>query len=201
MRRLTDRQTLTALVGLPPLALAVLLLALAPRPEAAPPALGYPDLPAVAHTGGFGELTCQACHFGDDFNEPGGHLSVEGWPETTEPGTSYPLTVRLEHPDMERAGFQLTIRTEDGDQAGTLDSGDARSSVTESSGISYLHHTLEGTELTDPGTASWEFTWTAPDKPAKVRLHLSANAANGDDSAFGDLIYADSLSAEIASPK
>lgn len=175
------------------LALAVLLLIPAFGIAASRPA--YPDQPVPAHTGGFGEPTCRACHFDGGLNEPGGTLAVEGWPEAVMPDSTYPLAVRLERAEMARAGFQLAIRAGDGAQAGALRPADARSAVTETpDGVQYLHHTLDGTALTEAQSAVWSFTWTPPDSlPARLVFHVAANAANGDASEFGDWIYADSL--------
>jgi len=36
---------------------------------------GFPDGPPPAHTGGFGEPTCRACHFDGDLNAEGGGLT------------------------------------------------------------------------------------------------------------------------------
>ncbi|HLT46723.1 MAG TPA: choice-of-anchor V domain-containing protein [Rubricoccaceae bacterium] len=186
MRRSADgRARAGLLVGLPVAVLGVAFAAMTPT--------SYPDRPAPGHTGGFGEPTCLACHFDGDLGPPGGVLEVEGWPGVPEPGAAYELAVRLAREDMAMAGFQLAVRTAEGAQAGTLAAADGRSAVTEFEGVAYLHHTLEGTALTGPGEAVWRFTWTAPDAPAPVRLHVAANAANGDASPLGDAIYADSL--------
>ena len=185
MRRSADRA-----LGLGALLLGLAFL-LATTPTRRAPA--YPDRPAPAHTGGFGEPTCLACHFDGDFNPPGGGLSVEGWPERPEPGADYEITVRIAREEMGRAGFQLAVRTADGLQAGTLAPADDRSAVVESGGVEYLHHTLDGTALTGEAEAMWRFTWTAPDTLAPLRVHIAANAANDDASEFGDAIYADSL--------
>jgi hypothetical protein len=107
------------------------------------------------------------------------------------------MAVRIEREDMAMAGFQLAVRTAGGVQAGTLAAADDRSAVTEAGGVAYLHHTAAGTALTSTGEAVWGFTWTPPDAPAPVRLHVVANAANGDASALGDAIYADSLSDDL----
>jgi len=53
------------------------------------------DGPPVAHTGGFGEPTCQACHQGEPLNAPGGSLRIEGLPQRYEPGRAYTLTMVL----------------------------------------------------------------------------------------------------------
>jgi len=103
------------------------------------------------------------------------------------------MTVRLAGADMARAGFQLAVRTPAGGQAGRLAPADARSAVTDSSGIAYLHHTAAGSMPTASGEAEWRFAWMAPAAAAAAVLHVAANAANGDASALGDAIYADSL--------
>ena len=75
----------------------------------------YPDGAPPAHTGGFGESTCQACHFGSELNEPGGLLTIEGVPEVYRAGQAYQLTVQLTKPAMASGGFQLAARLADGD--------------------------------------------------------------------------------------
>ncbi|CAN5679760.1 hypothetical protein BH23GEM8_BH23GEM8_23630 [soil metagenome] len=39
------------------------------------------------------------------------------------------------------------------------------------------------------GSAKWLLEWRAPQTPGVVSFDLSANAANGDASEFGDFIY------------
>ncbi len=185
------------LLSLFPLLLAGLFVARAPDPQFVVEAR-YPDYAVPAHTGGFGEPTCQACHFDGDLNAPGGTLRIEGWSEKPVPGESYELTVRLIRADMVRAGFQLAIRTAAGTQAGTLEPADARSTVTKGpGGVLYVHHLPDGTGLTADEAAAWRLVWTAPDTVGRLVAHVVANAANGDASEFGDTIYADSLQAEI----
>src|SRR2546426_4300103 len=77
------------------------------------------DGPPVAHTGGFGEPTCRACHQGEPLNEPGGSLRIEGLPQRYEPGRAYMLTVVLRRSGMGRAGFELSTRVADGQEAGS----------------------------------------------------------------------------------
>jgi hypothetical protein len=163
--------------------------------------VGYPAFPPPAHTGGFGEPTCHSCHFDAEPNEPGGTLALAGVPASYIPGESYTLTVALSHAAMSNAGFQLAGRLADGPnagaQAGELRPLDGRSAITTSGvpGLQYLHHTEMGTGLQAPGTARWEFEWIAPVAGATaggsgaVVFHLVANAADSDESPFGDLIY------------
>lgn len=152
----------------------------------------YPDGAPPAHTGGFGEPSCQACHFGGALNEPGGSLTIEGMPEVYRAGQSYRLMVQLTKPAMARGGFQLAARFADGRQAGILEPVDDRVNVIQedSSAVLYAQHTPKGTALTAPDTARWVFTWTPPQGDTiSVLFHAAANAANDDASAFGDFIY------------
>lgn len=156
----------------------------------------YPEAPPPAHTGGFGEPTCHACHFDHELQPAGDALEITGLPSSYSPGESYPLTVRLTREAMARAGFQLATRFADGPdrgaQAGTLVSDDGRTEITATGTppVQYIHHTRAGTALTSTDTVSWRFTWTAPEGDAPIRIDVSANAANDDASEFGDHIYA-----------
>ncbi len=154
----------------------------------------YADGPPPAHTGGFGEPSCSACHFDNPVNEPSGSLVVSGMPEQFTPGNSYRITVSLTRPEMQRAGFQLAVRYAAGARSGTVAGvvvpTDERATVAASTaGVSYAQHTTAGTSLAGVDTARWTVQWTAPAQEAEVSLHVAANAANGDQSEFGDHIY------------
>jgi hypothetical protein len=168
----------------------------------------FKEGPPPAHTGGFGEPTCRQCHSDAGLNDPGGRLALAGVPSAYQPGRTYELAVSLERAGMLRAGFQLAARFaagagggaggEAGRQAGALAPADDRTAVVFDSGtgISYIEHTLVGTALAS-GTAAarWTFRWTAPAAPGgAVVMHLTANAANDDDSPLGDFIYATAVS-------
>jgi hypothetical protein len=147
-------------------------------------------------TGGFGEGTCQECHFEADVNSAPGRLRLEGVPEQYEAGASYPLTVTLVHPGAKLFGFELAARfAGDGSQAGTLvvaPGAAQRAAVTDDRGISYAHHLRAGTAPLAPDTARWQLVWTAPLAGSAVNFHAVGNAANDDDSPLGDFVYADS---------
>jgi hypothetical protein len=156
----------------------------------------YKDGPPPAHTGGFGEPTCRQCHADAELNDAGGSLVVAGAPGTYEPGRSYDLTVTLRRAGMLRAGFQLAVRFAEGDragtQAGTLAPADQCAKVLRDtlSGVLYAEHTLAGTAVTGD-SARWVLRWTAPGTSGHpIVLHVAANAANDDDSPFGDFVYA-----------
>lgn len=161
----------------------------APDPSTSAP---HPEQPPLAHTGGFGEPTCHACHFGGSINGGEGTVSVKGLPQEVQSGTSYRLSVQLTA-SMERAGFMLAVRGPDGTQVGRLapiDTGRVVVRTVDSTGVQYAHHTLSGTELTGENTSTWSLRWFVPDGGCDTAtVHVSANAANDDASEFGDAIY------------
>lgn len=167
--------------------------ALAPGLLVAVAASPYADGPPPGHTGGFGEPTCRACHFDNPLDAPGGELALSAVPGEWRPGESYRIRIELRRPSMKRAGFQLSARYAAGERAGEgagrLFPADGRSRVADSAGIDYASHTPEGTAVAVADSAAWEVGWRAPDDAlARVVFHVAANAANGDDSEFGDHI-------------
>lgn len=155
----------------------------------------YVEGPPAAHTGGFGEPTCQECHFGADLNAPGGVLRLEGLPTTYLPDQSYPLTITMHKPGIAAGGFQLSARFEDGTQAGVVQSIDITTQISRSAtDIQYIYHSYLGTTPTASDTVHWEILWQAPpDTSRTVLFHVVANAGNGDNSPFDDYIYQDSI--------
>lgn len=159
----------------------------------------YADGPPPGHTGGFGEPTCHQCHFDGPLDDPAGVLEVEGIPATWEAGRRYSLRVRLARPGLARGGFQLAARfargAAEGEQAGSLRPAHRRTAVTEvdATGVQYASHRMKGAEPVARDTAAWRLEWRAPAEgagaSAPVVFHVAANAANGDDSEFGDFIY------------
>lgn len=153
------------------------------------------DRPPPAHTGGFSEPLCTACHFQADVNDGPGTLTIEGLPAAYDPGTAYTLTITIAQEYLAAGGFQMAARFEDGAQAGTLaaaPSDSARVDVTTHDGVQYIHHTYDGTPAVAPDTARWRVIWTAP-REGKIVLHVAANAADDDFSPMGDMIYAASM--------
>jgi hypothetical protein len=178
------------------------------------PAAANSDGPLPGFTGGFGEPTCHACHF-DAPEDPGaGELVLAGVPEAYEPGAEYAVTVTLRDPRLERAGFQLTARFAGeeggpaaGSQAGRLlppeprggSGAEARVEVVEhrKPPVLYARQTRAGSAPVAGHEAAWTVTWIAPEKPVgPVHFHAAANAANDDDSEFGDVIHRASARSE-----
>jgi len=155
----------------------------------APPPAAHVFGPPAAHTGGFGEPTCHECHAEFDVNALGGRVELEGLPAAYEPGRSYAVVVSLHSSEMAAAGFQMSARFDDGRPAGTLVAAESRVTVVDSAGVPYAQHAPQGTRPGTPEVARWAVEWVAPATGGRVRFHVAANSANGDNSPFGDLVY------------
>ena len=158
------------------------------------------DQPPLAHTGGFGEPTCLACHFDGELNDSAGSLLIEGVPARYEGGRRYRLTITVRHPELKLAGFELSSRfatgADSGKQAGTLAATDDRAGVTaeDATRIQYAHHLRSGTTPLSAGIGRWTVEWVAPTAGSgAVVIHVAGNAANDNDSPLGDYIFARSV--------
>lgn len=160
------------------------------RPTNAP-VHAYADGAPPGFSGGFGEQSCHACHFQADLNTPPGRVSIDGVPRVFTPGQRYSLTITLTRPGMRAGGFQLTARfAEGGRQAGTLTAeGDGRVAIERSGDVLYANQRAQGTALTGPDRVEWTLSWTAPEQGGSVQFHVSANAADADESVNGDYVY------------
>lgn len=159
-------------------------------------ATAYSEGAPPAHTGGFGEPTCHRCHFDQPINDPAGSLRLKGLPEAYAPGATYVVGIHIERPGLRKAGFQLSARfsagPRHGEQAGRLRPLSDRAAVISEAGsaVEYARHTLDGAFADVEGAARWSIEWTAPAVDGgAVAFHLAGNAANDDDSEFGDYIY------------
>jgi len=154
----------------------------------------YRDGPPEGHTGGFGEPTCQACHFGGELNEAAGTLEIRELPAVFTPGQTYPLQVVLRRPAMPVGGFELAARFAPGSagagaQAGKLEAVDDHADVFDApNGISYAHHTRAGSTAAGDSIV-WGLRWTAPSRSGPVVFHVAGNAGDDDESPLGDFIY------------
>lgn len=153
----------------------------------------YPEHLTGAYTGGFGEDTCHSCHFDYDLNTEGGSLQLSGFPDSLIAGGRYELLVRIDRADLGRAGFQMSARHPDGNQAGTFliidDEKEFIFTATGDSTLQYIQHTATSSLPHNRSHHEWIITWKAPDTLKRVIFNIAANAANGDMSEFGDYIF------------
>lgn len=155
---------------------------------------GYGDGPPAGHTGGFGEPDCGACHVAPAAEAEAGELTIEGLPERYRPGATYTVTITLGAPGMNAGGVSAAARTGAGGQAGRWRPLDGLE-VVGKSGVDYLRHTSPARAP----TARWRADWIAPCGCAgPVLLHVAGNAANDDDSEFGDRVVTRAV--EVAAP-
>jgi hypothetical protein len=152
------------------------------------------ERPPTGVTGGFGEPTCQLCHFEADVNTGGGRLLLTGVPERYTAGQRYTVIVTVVHAGAVAVGFEIAARFESGGaQAGSLAAGPneaKRLEVTTAVGVQYAHHVWDGTEPVAPDTARWRVVWTAPASGGgNVVFHAVGNASNSDNSPLGDYVY------------
>jgi hypothetical protein len=144
-------------------------------------------------SGGFKEESCHACHFHEEPNAAPGRVTIEGVPAEVAPGNRYTLSITLRRAAMKLAGFQLSARFKDsGAQAGTLAPGPGegeRVAVAAQDGVQYAGQKKQGASVGDPDVARWTIEWMAPDRGGPVIFHVSANAADGNESADGDFVY------------
>lgn len=150
----------------------------------------YRDGPPLAHTGGFGEPTCETCHFGAEINQKPGSLTVSGLPESYERDSTYAIRVTLKRGELRAAGFQLSIRDSTGRQLGELRTVSGGVNIQTDTGIQYAFQSQGGSVPLSSDSTTWSIGWTAPDRSAvNAIVSVVANAANGDDSQFGDAVY------------
>jgi uncharacterized protein (TIGR03437 family) len=154
----------------------------------------YAEGPPSGVTGGFNEPNCTDCHRGTAVNAGGGSVAISA-PSSYSSGGSYSITVTVFDSVQRRWGFELSARTQDGHQAGTLMTGpDGFTQLLSSiNSVQYISHSLNGTRngTRDTGSGvSFTFSWQAPDVSAgPVVFNAAGNAANGDLTNSGDHIY------------
>ena len=149
--------------------------------------------PPPGHTGAFGEPDCGECHFDAVREDPAGAVEIRA-PARFRPGGTYEIGVAVRHPDLRAAGFQMTTRFLDGDpaggQAGRLEATPGTRLQNADDGIAYLSHSGPGAAPDEPGRAVWTARWTAPeDGTGPIAFDVAAQAANDDDSEFGERLY------------
>lgn len=170
------------------------------RASASGPSPSFTDAPA--------EGNCTACHIGSPINSGEGDLQISGLPAAYVPGQEIAITVSLSQANAVVYGFQLTAIDSAGKTVGVFTlpaSSPSRmqtvSNIVQGDQRDYVEHTVDGLIGTEFGSNSWTFKWTAPPDPSgTITFYAAGNAANGDGSPAGDLIYSTSKVLQQASP-
>jgi hypothetical protein len=153
----------------------------------------YPEHLVGAFTGGFGEETCHSCHFDYDLNWKEGSLTVEGIPDRVKAGYEYEIQILVKREGLGKGGFQMSARYQDGRQAGSFKvSENQRIMLTKKvpDSLQFIQHSEVGTEPSEDNHNTWKVLWKAPDFISdSIYINIASNAANGDQSEFGDWIY------------
>ena len=170
------------------------------RASASGPSPSFTDAPA--------EGNCTACHIGSPINSGEGVLEISGLPSTFLPDQEIPITVSLSQESAVVYGFQLTAIDSSGQTVGSFtlpNNSPPRSqlvnNVVDGDQRVYVEHTVDGLVGTSFGSNSWSFVWTAPaEASGPVTFYAAGNAANGDGSPAGDLIYSTAATIQPAAP-
>lgn len=139
-------------------------------------AVAYPEASPWGAADPRAAENCASCHYDFDPVFESETLSIDGLPETIEPGRRYPIDVRFAAEGAKVTGFQLVA------SAGTLDSDDADVETIGAAGRSRASRSLDA-------EVHWPMTWQAPADGDAVTFALAASAANDDQSPFGDTIH------------
>ena len=135
---------------------------------------------------GDGFSNCTDCHSGTpiDVND---WIELDIPAEGYEPGATYVVTLTGSHEAPGRFGFEMTAEDESGTKVGEFTSTDNETQLTNNGHA--VTHTDEG--INPSGDfKTWTFDWTAPDPGVgNVYFYAALNAANGDGTNSGDVIY------------
>lgn len=152
----------------------------------------YPDGSPGAKTGspGDGGASCVQCHVGTPQN-------VENWITSDIPGSGYKpdstyiITATATHAGASLFGFELTAEGSMDEKIGTFGIIDDGTMLVNNNGA--VTHTHSGTTPSN-GSKSWTMEWTAPAQGSfGTTFYAAFNAANGDNTSGGDVIYLSSL--------
>ncbi len=189
----------------------VVCLAAAALPQAVFGNAANPDGPPIRRTGAAvdGGQTCTVCHR-TGANTAGGRVQINASSYT--PGVKQTIRVRVEHPESQRWGFQLTARlaSDPSRKAGTFTVTDlirvrcddptaARGTPAPCAAdrTEFAAHTLAAASRGSNGRMDFEVEWTPPaTNVGRVIFYAAGNAASADGSNAGDRIYNDSVEIE-----
>ena len=147
--------------------------------------IGIISSPGYSHNNSAPNMECINCHQGEMVADM---VTIEGIPKAFVPGKVYTLTAKV-----------TSSMKSEGDVAGgfavEVSGGELIVSDKKHTQISdgLLTHTQEGSAF-----RKWTFKWKAPAKREDVSINIMAVAANGDFSAIGDQVGANSYAVKPA---
>lgn len=160
--------------------------------------------PSSGYTGAPNENNCTSCHSGSSVVTSGTQWNRVRM-RSNIPSTgylmdsTYTVTVTYAESGISTFGFQLTALSSDSSKAaGTFATTDARTQKNSGtvSGLTrnYIEHTATGNSKVATDSTSWVFKWKAPSKNmGSVTFYINVNAADGNGSSSGDVIYGKSF--------
>jgi hypothetical protein len=147
---------------------------------------------------GDSNATCTQCHSGTA-------TTVSGWITSTipaggyTPGETYSITATGTHNGVVKFGFELTAETSTGAKTGTFAVTDAPRTQLVNQNKAITHRS--GGTAPNGNSNSWSVNWTAPATDVgQIRFYAAYNAANGNGTNSGDVIYKSSLFVNAALP-
>ncbi len=138
--------------------------------------------------------TCTECHGGTAISQDNwitSDIPITGY----VPGATYTITASGNHTGAAKFGFEIT--SEDASsKVGTFSITDATTTKLANSNTS-VTHTSDNAAAS--GSKTWSFDWTAPaEGTGDVTFFGAFNAANGNSSSSGDVIYTSQLAVSEA---
>lgn len=146
---------------------------------------GYAGSPS---DGGF---TCAVggCHGGTATTKTGwitSNIPTTGY----VPGIVYTITATATYAGRSTFGFEISPQKAGGALGGTINI--TNTAQTHITATKYITHTFSG--ISGSGNKIWTFNWVAPPVGSgTITFYGAFNAANGDGTSFGDIIYTSTL--------
>lgn len=157
----------------------------------------------VSSTGAPEETTCAmaGCHSDNTVNAGTAtpEITIDGNPNSYEPGKTYTITTKISDADRLRFGFQLVALNESNENAGKFTLLDENRTQILKNYLKlldreYVTYTYPGTEAVSKGLGEWSFNWTAPAQDiGTVKFYAAFASANNDKTDKGDNIYTKEL--------
>lgn len=145
---------------------------------------------------GDGGATCTQCHSGSN-QQAAGWITSNIPPEGFIAEQSYTITAAATHTGAQGFGFEVTAENAAAAKQGTFIITNATETKLANAGRA-VTHTFAGTTPSGNGK-SWSFNWTAPASGAgPITFYGAFNAANGNGSTSGDVIYVSTLTVNEA---